>query len=142
MYKIERIENTDEYILTYKDKEIKFKNTIDITRKIQLANAKGRTKMIIELTKQGITKKDLIIERIENGKKYYDNTNYTELEEVYIQEASAEIMMDVIEKLLGMSLIELFIDMGIENDEATAQKFTEDFMSALINNKKEISPSK
>ena len=49
----------------------------------------------------------------ENGKTYYDNTNKEELEKAYLEKEQSKVFIEIIEKLFGMSVEDLFIDMEL-----------------------------
>ena len=127
-YKFEKVDN-DTTKLSYKDKEFEFKRDVDLTKKIQGLYANARTKMMVELSKQGITKKDLVIEKKENGKTLYDNSNLTEIENTYIQMASLELYNDITKKHTGMELQELMTDIGLTEKEA--EQFGTDLTMAI-----------
>ena len=127
-YKFEKI-NNDTTKLSYKEKEFEIKRDIELSKKIQGIYMKARTKMMVDLAKEGITKKDLIIERKENGKTYYDNTNVTEIEQTYIQMASLDLYNEICKKATGMDIEELMEDIGI--NETEAEKFGNEFSQAL-----------
>ena len=127
-YKFEKIDN-DTTKLSYKDKEFEFKRDVDLTKKIQGLYANARTKMMVELSKQGITKKDLVIEKKENGKTLYDNSNLTEIENTYIQMASLELYDDITKKHTGMELQDLMTDIGLTEKEA--EQFGTDLTMAI-----------
>lgn len=127
-YKFEKIDS-DTTKLTYKDKEFEIKRDVDLTKRMQGLYMKARTNMLIELAKQGISKKDLTIEHKENGKTYYDNTNVTELENVYIQMASLELYNELSKKYTGMDFQDLITDVGIDDKEA--EDFGVGFTKAL-----------
>ena len=127
-YKFEKIDS-DTTKLTYKDKEFEIKRDVDLTKRMQGLYMKARTNMLIELAKQGISKKDLKIEHKENGKTYYDNTNVTELENVYIQMASLELYNELSKKYTGMDFQDLITDVGIDDKEA--EDFGVGFTKAL-----------
>lgn len=61
--------------LKYKDKEFAIKRDINLISRVQNVFNRAKTKMFLDLTKQGIKKDDLIIKTIKNGKTYEDNTN-------------------------------------------------------------------
>lgn len=128
-YKFERIDN-DTTKLTYKDKEFEIKRDVDLTRKMQGLYATARMKMMVDLTKQGMTKKDLTIERKENGKTYYDNTNAQEVENGYVGIASMELYDKLCQKYTKMSVEELMEDIGIV-EEKESEQFGIDFTKAL-----------
>lgn len=127
-YKFERIDN-DTTKLSYKDKEFEIKRDVDLTKKMQGLYAKARTKMMVDLSKEGITRKDLTIERKENGKTYYDNSNITEVENTYIQMASLDLYNEISEKYTGMDLQALMEDIGL--NETEAEDFGAGFSKAL-----------
>jgi hypothetical protein len=55
-YKFEKIDN-DTTRLSYKEKEFAIKRDVELTKKIQGIYMKARTKMMVDLAKEGITKK-------------------------------------------------------------------------------------
>ena len=127
-YKFEKIDN-DITKLIYKDKEFEIKRDIDLIKNTQGLYLKARTKMMVDLSKQGITKKDLIIEKKENGKTYLDNSNITELEKNYTEMAFLELFDDISIKYTKMNFTELMEDIGLTNNES--EKFGLDFSEAI-----------
>lgn len=130
MYEI--IKNgTDDYTLKYKDKEINFHTDISIMRDMQSISKRARVKMVTDLSKQGVSLKDFTIEKKENGKTYFDNSNKAELEKAYIDEETTIVFNEIIEKQFGMDLLNLLQDIGLES-EKDITKFSEELMTALI----------
>ena len=128
--KYEIIKNgTDDYTLKYKDKEFNFSTDLKIMSKMQSANKTARTKLVMDLTKQGISMKDLTITKKENGKTYLDNSNKTELEKAYIDEETANVFSEICEEKFGMDLTTLVMD--IDLDEAEMEKFATELVQAL-----------
>lgn len=127
-YKFEKIDN-DTTRLSYKEKEFKIKRDVELTKKIQGIYMKARTKMMVDLAKEGITKKDLVIERKENGKTYYDNSNITEIEQNYIQMASLDLYNEICKSSTDMAIDELMEDIGLNENEA--EKFGNEFSLAI-----------
>ena len=138
-YKFEKIDD-DTTKLSYKDKEFEIKRDVELTSKMQGVYMKARTKMMIDLSKQGITKKDLTIERKENGKTYYDNSNLTELEKYYTQMAFLEIYDDISKNVTGMIFQDLILDIGLKESET--EQFGVDFSNALLGKVKTPSEQK
>lgn len=99
--------------LRYKDKVFLIKRDLDLQVKIQGSIAKGRILMNKELTKMGITKKDLTIEKHEGNKTYYDNSNARDIEEQYQLLAVQEVFDDLVKKYTNMNLTELMQDIGL-----------------------------
>ena len=129
MYEI--IKNgTDNYILKYKDKELNFKSDISIMKDMQSISKRARVKMVTDLAKQGVSLKDFTIEKKENGKTYYDSSNKTELEKAYIEEETANVFNEVIEKKFNMDLLTLIQDIGL-TDSKDVEKFSTDLVQAL-----------
>jgi len=127
-YKFERIDD-DTTKLSYKDKEFEIKRNIDLAKRTQGLYATARMKMMADLTKQGMTRKDFTIERKENGKTYYDNTNAKEVEQSYIETAQIQMFSDLAEKYTGMDLQTLIDDIGLTEEET--EEFGKGFSKAL-----------
>ena len=134
MKKYEFIKNgVDDYTLKYKDKEINFKSNVNIVNNLQDSISKARMNMIKDLAKEGMTIKDLVVEKKENGKTYYDNTNKEELEKAYLEKEQSKVFIEIIEKLFGMSVEDLFVDMELTNVEESTQ-FSEELGKILVGN--------
>ena len=130
MYEI--IKNgTDDYTLKYKDKELKFHSDLSIIKDMQSIAKRARLKMIKELSKEGISLKEFVIEKKENGKTYLDNSNKAELERTYINEETATVFNEIIQKQFKMDLMELITDIGLETEE-DVEKFSTELSSALV----------
>lgn len=140
-YKFTKIDD-DTTVLEYKEKRFEIKRDIDLQVKIQSAISKARVLMSAELTKMGMTKKDLVIEKHENGKTYYDNSNYLDTEEQYKLMATLEIYDEIITKYCGMKFQDLLEDIGININDTTpeGEKFMFELTSALMG--RDLSPSK
>lgn len=115
-YKIIK-DGLDNYVLKYKDKEINFKSSVDIVSKLQETTKKARMRMVMDLAKEGKTIKDLIIETEKDGKIIQDHSNKDFIEEGYLQQEQAEVFNEVVKDMLGVSLEELVIDMGLNEKE-------------------------
>lgn len=136
---IEKDEDTT--ILKYQDKEFEIKRDVELQTKVQSVHSKARTKMFIELTKQGIKKEDLIIKEIKNGKTYEDNSNLQEVEKGYVEIETLNLMDEISKKYTNMTFSELIIDIGLsENNYEEIENFTKDFTLAIRGNSK--TPSK
>ena len=125
--------------LKYKDKVFDIKKDVDLQVKIQSAIPKARMLMHRDLTKMGMTRKDLTIERHEGSKTYYDNTNAIEAEEMYTQLATQEVYDEIVKKYCDMTLSELMQDIGLDitKDTPENQQFGLDLTSALMGKKLE-----
>lgn len=107
----------DNYILKYKDKQICFKSTVNIVNQLQESTKKARMNMIMDLSKEGKTIKDLIVETEKDGKIIQDHSNKDFIEEGYIQEEQAKVFQNVIKEMLGVSLEDLILDIGLNEKE-------------------------
>lgn len=120
--KYEFIKNgVDEYTLKYKDKEIKFNSKVEFIKDLQEVNKVARMKMIADLSKQGLSVKDLVKEEKRDGKTYYDNSNKEYIEEAYIQEVQQKVFSDIIKKMIGLSLEEVIMDIGLTEEKEISE---------------------
>lgn len=130
MYEI--IKNgTDDYTLKYKDKKFDFHTDLSIMKELQSISKRARVKMVTDLAKEGVSLKDFTIEKKQNGKTYYDNSNKAELEKAYIDEETTIVFNEIIEKSFGMDLLTLIQDIGLEHETAI-EKFSMELTQALI----------
>lgn len=118
MIKYEIIKNgLDDYILKYKDKEIRFHSKVGIVNELQSVNKKARLLMIKELAEQGMTVKDLETETESNGRTIIDNSNRNFIEEAYIQEMQGKVFLEAINEMLGMSFEALIKELEIKTEK-------------------------
>lgn len=115
-YKFTKIDQ-DTTELSYKDKAFPIKRDIDLQKRIQEAIPKARVLMNVELAKMGLTKKDLVIERHEGNKTYYDNSNIMDAEEQYQAIATMEVFDEILVKYTKMTLNDLIQDIDLNQDE-------------------------
>lgn len=131
--KYEFIKNgKDDYILKYKDQQINFKSTVDVTTKLQESIEKGKNNLIFDLAKQGLTVKSLAIETKKDGKTYVDNSNYEMLEKNYINKSRTDVFMEIVEELFNKKFTDLIIEMELTEKEMA--KFGEDLGNILNGN--------
>lgn len=115
-YKFTKVDQ-DTTELRYKDKVFPIKRDIDLQKRIQEAIPKARVLMNVELAKMGLTKKDLVIERHEGNKTYYDNSNIMDAEEQYQAIATMEVFDEILVKYTKMTLNDLIQDIDLNQDE-------------------------
>ena len=96
-YEFKRIDD-DTTELRYKDKVFSLRRDVDLQKRIEEAIPRARLKMASDLAKQGMTKKDLVIERHEGNKTFYDNSNIMDAEETYNTLATMEVFDEIIMK--------------------------------------------
>ena len=119
-YEFKKI-SLDDYELIYKknneEKKIPFKRTVGIAEMLEGITAEAKFKLADFLTKKGKTKDDLVIKKdLGNGKIIYDETNYLQLENEFIQEEQTLTLNKIIEKAFGMNIIKLFEELGIDTE--------------------------
>ena len=119
--------------LKYKDKEFEIKRDVKTVSEIQQTVKNSRLKMITDLAKQGVSIDSLTIEKKENGKTYYDNSNRLAMEKIYEEQATLEYFNNLVEKLFSMSLEELLIDIGLET-EKEGEQFSKDLIICISGN--------
>ena len=95
--------------------------------------------MAIDLTKQGISKKDLVLEKKEGNKTIYDNSNLLEVEQEYYNLASIDLVDELCQKYFDMGILNLIQDIDLNDNEVEA--FSKDLMSAFSGVEKEKFPS-
>lgn len=129
--KYEFIKKTDDIrILKYGDKEFEFKVNIKLISEIQSIISEARIQMIQDFAKKGQSIKDLVIEKKENGKTYYDNSNKIELEKIYNEKLTLEFFNNKCKELFKMDLIDLMQDIKLETEEET-DKFAKELIENL-----------
>ena len=129
MYKFEKVAE-DNYKLTYKDKEFTFRSNVKIISELQNLVVDARQDMIFDLSKKGLSIKELTKEVKENGKTYYDNSNAKELEKTYQEKATMNYFNNKSVEIFGMDLQYLFNDIGLE-EANEIQQFTTEFVQCL-----------
>lgn len=129
--KYEIIKNgMDDYILKYKDKTIQFNSKVEYSLESQDIVKKARMRMIVDLSKQGMSVKSLIREEKKDGKTLIDNSNKDYIEEAYIQEVQEEVFSDILKKMIGYTFEELVAEIGLDDGEAIV-KLGEDLGKVL-----------
>ena len=131
--------DSDTTELRYKDKVYTIKQDIDLEKRIQESIPRARILMNAELSKMGMTKKDLVIEKHEGNKTYYDNSNIMDAEEQYQAIVMMQVYDEIITKYCNMTLAGLMQDIGLdtENDNKENQQFGIALTNALTGRSKE-----
>lgn len=137
-YTFKTIDN-DTTELSYKDKHFEIRKDVDLLKRMQSLSIVARTKMAIDLTKQGISKKDLVLEKKEGNKTIYDNSNLLEVEQEYYNLASIDLIDELCQKYFDMGILNLIQDIDLNDNEVEA--FSKDLMSAFSGVEKEKFPS-
>lgn len=144
----------DTYKLTYtsKDKEKKeftFKRTIEMAKELQGIIASSRLKMFKELSANGMTKNDLIVVRKNaDGTISYDETNYRQLEQQYLEIESSLAMDKIVNDCFGMGLVDLLIDLGVNPNSSKQEDidqvalFSQKFGQIISGKENQSNPSK
>lgn len=121
-YEFKKID-IDNYSLVYTNKEGReitksYKVNVNMAKNFNGITERARIKLGDSLTAMGKTKNDFIIKRdLGKGQVVYDETNFRQLEQGFIEEETILTLNDVIVDCFGMNVIELFNDMGMKIDE-------------------------
>jgi hypothetical protein len=129
MYKIEYVDE-DKRILKYKDKELEFTKDVELASKFQELPKRTKTRMIVDLAKQGISINDLVIKTQKDGKTIEDHSNEDAIYKMYQGEEMLKILDEICTKYFNMTVVELIKDMELTKEQEL--KFGEDLMKALI----------
>lgn len=116
--------------LKYKDKEFEIKRNVKLVSEMQELIKKARLNMIMDLSKQGISIDSLTIEKKENGKTYYDNSNRLAIEKIYQEQATLEYFNNLVEHITNMTLEALLEDIGLST-EKEGEQFSQKLMECL-----------
>lgn len=116
--------------LKYKDKEFEIKRNVKLVSEMQELIKKARLNMIMDLSKQGISIDSLTIEKKENGKTYYDNSNRLAIEKIYQEQATLEYFNNLVERITNMTLEALLEDIGLST-EKEGEQFSQQLMECL-----------
>lgn len=137
MYKIEYVDE-DKRVLKYKDKELEFTKDVELASKFQELAKRTKTRMIVDLAKQGISVNDLVIKTQKDGKTIEDHSNEDAIYKMYQGEEMLKILDEICTKYFNMTVVELIKDMELTQEQEL--KFGGDLMEALIG--KQESPKK
>ena len=136
MYKFKKLDNNDEFMLTYNKKSIKFKRTVKTAQRLQSIDSESRFKVIKKITDMGYTMDNnpFVITKTEGSKTYKDESNFNYLIEQEKQYVMAEIIAEIVKDTTGIEFDDLIVDIGIDPNDADALlKFTTDFMYIIKN---------
>lgn len=133
-YEFKKID-ADTTELKYKDKVFSIKKDVQLMNDLQAINIKARKKMILDLSKEGLSTKNLTIETKEKGKTYFDNSNLKEMEQVYIEQETMILFNNLCEKYFDMDILSLINDMELSEEETVT--FTEEFIKVITVDNKE-----
>ena len=129
MYKIEYIDE-DKRVLKYKDKELEFVKDVELASKFQELPKRTKTRMIVDLAKQGISINDLVIKTQKDGKTIEDHSNEDAIYKMYQGEEMLKILDEICTKYFNMTVVELIKNMELTQEQEL--KFGEELMEALI----------
>ena len=129
MYKIEYVDE-DKRVLKYKDKELEFTKDVELVSKFQELPKRTKTRMIVDLAKQGISINDLVIKTQKDGKTIEDHSNEDALYKMYQGEEMLKILDEICMKYFNMTVVKLIEDMKLTKEQEL--KFGGDLMEALI----------
>lgn len=132
-YKFTKIDE-DITKLEYKDKSYEIKKDIRVMTDLQSIEANARKRMLFDLSRDGISIKDLTIEKKVDNKTIYDNSNAKEMEQVYVNEQTIDTFNQLCVRYFEQNLVDLILDIGLETSEET-NDFGIQFIEAIIGKK-------
>lgn len=131
MYEFKKVDNDTTKLkmkINEEEKEFTIKRDVKLLREMQSINFKARKRMLIDLAKEGLTKDNLITKKEENGKTYYNNSSWQELENQYIEEETLNVFDNIIKDITGYSMTELMLSL----EEAEQDKFSNELLVAIL----------
>ena len=131
MYEFKKVDNDTTKLkmkINEEEKEFTIKRDVRLLREMQSINFKARKRMLIDLAKEGLTKDNLITKKEENGKTYYNNSSWQELENQYIEEETLNVFDNIIKDITGYSMTELMLSL----EEAEQDKFSNELLVAIL----------
>ena len=131
MYEFKKVDNDTTKLkmkINEEEKEFTIKRDVKLLKEMQSINFKARKKMLIDLAKEGLTKDNLITKKEENGKTYYNNSSWQELENQYIEEETLNVFDNIIKDITGYSMTELMLSL----EEAEQDKFSNELLVAIL----------
>lgn len=131
MYEFKKVDNDTTKLkmkINEEEKEFTIKRDVKLLREMQSINFKARKRMLIDLAKEGLTKDNLITKKEENGKTYYNNSSWQELENQYIEEETLNVFDNIIKDITGYSMTELMLSV----EEAEQDKFSNELLVAIL----------
>lgn len=131
MYEFKKVDNDTTKLkmkINEEEKEFTIKRDVKLLKEMQSINFKARKRMLIDLAKEGLTKDNLITKKEENGKTYYNNSSWQELENQYIEEETLNVFDNIIKDITGYSMTELMLSL----EEAEQDKFSNELMVAIL----------
>lgn len=140
MYSFKKLDNNDEFILMYEQKnekkQIKFQRTIKTAQRLQSIDSEARFRVIQKISEMGYTidNNPFIVVKKEGSKTIRDESNFNYLIEQEKQFAMAEIIAAIVKDTLGMEFDSLIVEIGLNPlSEKDIAKFAADFMYIIKN---------
>ena len=131
-FEIKKIdEDTYELVSLINNEKIEFKKNVELAKAISNVNADAKMDMILYMKEKGITKNDLIIESVKNGKKYYDESMYLMLEDTFVKQSFVKLVQNISNILFNSSLEELIEKIGLKTNEE-ASRLGKELTSVLM----------
>lgn len=132
-FEIKKIdEDTYELVSLINNEKIEFKKNVELAKAISNVNADAKMDMILYMKEKGITKNDLIIENVKNGKKYYDESMYLMLEDTFVKQAFVKLVQSISQILFSSTLEEVIEKIGLKTSEE-ASRLGKELTSVLMN---------
>lgn len=124
-------EDTYEIESLVNEKKIEFKKNVELAKELSNINADAKLSMIAYMKDKGLTKNDLIEKVTKNGKIYYDETTYRELEETFVRQTTLNIIAKLPQILFKRSYDELVEELGLKTNEE-AERLGRELMERIL----------
>ena len=98
---------------------------------MQKINQLAKKKLILELAEKNKTINDLVVKKSKDGKIIEDQSSVNEMIKIYKEEVANDLFDKGVEKMLGVSLAELLIDIGINENEKESLELSRQLGEAM-----------
>lgn len=127
-------EDTFEITSLVNENKMQFKKNVKLARELSNVNADAKIEMISYMKEKGITKNDLIDKITKNGKIYYDETAYRELEETFVRQKVLDVIKDLPKILFEKTYDDIVVELGIKTNEE-AERLGREIMESILSKK-------
>lgn len=103
--------------LQYKDKKFQAKRNLQLVKDYEEVERKAKIQFIKDLNQDGMSIKDLVVEKTEGNKTYLDYSNVDYLQSKYVEAKKLEFFENFCKSITGMSIEQLVDDIGLETGE-------------------------
>lgn len=121
------------------DVVLPFKKNVKLAKEVQNIHADAKLAMISYMKEKGLTKQDFIEKRVVDGKTYYDETSYRELEQTFVTDIALNVVTKIPDILFGLNSDDLAEKIGLKSHEESQRLGAE--LGKILYDKSSITPS-